>query len=294
MKMRETDNKQAKQTKKKTSSLVYVLIFILGALIALYPAISNYYYRIEANNEIQDYSQKIEDMPSEEILHRIELANIYNSMLDPSKLVDPYGKEEKEEAVAEYARMLEVQEKIGFVEIPAIGEALPIYAGTSESILQKGVGHLEGTSLPVGGENTHAVITAHRGLPQAKLFTDLDKMVEGDVFYIHVLDQVLAYKVDQILTVEPTNFEPVLVIPGGDYATLLTCTPYMINTHRLLVRGYRIPYTPPVEEPLIKLNPAKMDFRLPLAIALVVIVILVRQIRRYRKYLKARREGSGE
>lgn len=287
-------DKSAKANPKKTSSLVYVLIFIVGALIALYPLISNFYYRIEANNEIQDYSKKIEEMPSEEILHRIELANIYNSMLDPSKLVDPYGKEEKEEAVAEYARMLEVQEKIGFIDIPAIGETLPVYAGTGESILQKGVGHLEGTSLPVGGDSTHTVLTAHRGLPSAKLFTDLDKMVKDDVFYIHVLDQVLAYKVDQIITVEPTDFEPVLVIEGGDYATLLTCTPYMINTHRLLVRGYRIPYTPPAEEPLIDLNPATMDYRKPLMVAVLVILVLIWRIYKYRKLLKARKEKKHE
>ncbi|EGL35415.1 sortase family protein [Parvimonas sp. oral taxon 110 str. F0139] len=140
--------------------------------------------------------------------------------------------------------MLQVGELIGHVEIPKIDENLPIYAGTSEDILQKGAGHLEGSSLPVGGEGTHSVITAHRGLPTAALFTKLDKLQKGDVFFIHNIQTVLAYEVDQILVVEPSDFSPILVESGKDYVTLLTCTPYMVNSHRLLVRGHRIEYTP--------------------------------------------------
>jgi len=183
-------------------------------------------------------------LSKEEIEERIKLAKAYNSTLDPSKLSDPYSKEEKNRGVAEYARMLQVGELIGHVEIPKIDENLPIYAGTSEDILQKGAGHLEGSSLPVGGEGTHSVITAHRGLPTAALFTKLDKLQKGDVFFIHNIQTVLAYEVDQILVVEPSDFSPILVESGKDYVTLLTCTPYMVNSHRLLVRGHRIEYTP--------------------------------------------------
>lgn len=181
------------------------------------------------------------------MLNRLELARAYNKTLNPRKLQDPYSEEEKA-GLAEYARMLEIKEKIGYVEIPKLNEKIPVYAGTSEEVLQKGVGHLEGSSLPVGGANSHTVLTAHRGLPTASLFTNLDQLKLGDRFYIHNIAEILAYEVDQILVVEPSDFEPVLVVEEKDYATLLTCTPYMVNSHRLLVRGHRIPYVPEVHE----------------------------------------------
>ena len=140
--------------------------------------------------------------------------------------------------------MLEVQEKIGVVNIPKINVTLPLYAGTSEQVLQSGVGHIEGTSLPVGGINTHSVITAHRGLPDARLFTDLDQMELGDIFFVESMAGELYYEVDNIIVVEPHETDHVMIVEGEDYMTLLTCTPYMINTHRLLVRGHRIPAPP--------------------------------------------------
>ena len=222
--------------KNKLKKFLPIPIFFLGLLIAIYPLISQRYYRINSNKVIQDYIKKVEKMDGPEIQKKLKFAKDYNKTLDPSRLADPFSDDEKK-ARAEYARMLEVKEKIGYVNIPKIDEELPIYSGTSDEVLKKGVGHLEGTSLPVGGESTHTVITAHRGLPEAKLFTELDKMEEGDVFYIHVLNEVLAYKVDQILVVEPSDFEPALVVEHKDYATLLTCTPYSINSHRLLVKG---------------------------------------------------------
>lgn len=265
--------------------LLPYLVFLIGLLIAAYPIISQRYYRIEANQVIQDYIRSVSKMEQAEIDRKLKLARAYNKTLDPSRLTDPFSKEEKE-GRAEYARMLEVQEKIGYIEIPKIDEELPVYAGTAEFILQKGAGHLEGTSLPVGGKSTHSVITAHRGLPEAKLFTDLDKMEKGDVFYIHVLDQVLAYKVDQILVVEPSDFEPVLVVDGKDFSTLLTCTPYSINSHRLLVRGQRIPYTKPVEEKKLLDPKVKFDYRYYLLLSLLVILILIYLIYKDRKAIK--------
>ncbi len=152
--------------KKKIWPLV--ILFIAGFVIMMYPMVSNYYYRIEANNQILEFTENAKSLDQNEILRRIELAEGYNSTLDPSKLADPYTEKEKE-GIAEYARMLEVKEKLGFVEIPKIDTNLPIYAGTSFDVLNKGVGHLEGTSLPIGGKSTHTVLTAHRGLPSARL-----------------------------------------------------------------------------------------------------------------------------
>lgn len=236
-----------KNKNKNKKKWPFVLLFIVGFLVMIYPIVSNFYYRIEATNEIAKFNEGVSKLDENEIYRRIELARAYNKTLDPSRLADPYTKEEKE-GIAEYARMLEVHEQIGHVEIPKIHQDLPIYAGTSEVVLQKGAGHLEGTSLPIGGDSTHTVITAHRGLPKAKLFRDLNKLEKGDIFYIHNIETVLCYKVDRILTVEPSNFEPILVSDGKDEATLLTCTPYMINSHRLLVTGHRIPYTAPIPE----------------------------------------------
>ena len=143
--------------------------------------------------------------------------------------------------------LVDVGESIGFIEIPKIDVYLPIYSGTGEDVLQKGVGHLAESSYPIGGTSTHSVLTGHRGLPSAVLFTDLDKLEEGDVFYLHVLDEVLAYKVDQIKVVLPEETQDIGIVEGKDYCTLVTCTPYAINTHRLLVRGERTEYIPPEE-----------------------------------------------
>lgn len=263
-----------------------ILIFILGLLIAIYPIISNYYYTIDNNNQIAEFNEAVAEMPSKEVLERIELAKAYNDTLDPSRLADPYTEREKK-GVENYARMLEVREKIGYVDIPKINQQIPVYAGTSEDILQHACGHLEGTSLPIGGKDTHAVITAHRGLPQVKLFRDLDKMEVGDLFFFTNVKETLAYKVDQILVVEPWDFEPVLVVEGKDLMTLLTCTPYMINSHRLLVRGHRVPYVPEVKE---EIERAKFNYKsliVPSLILAIVMLIIYLYIRHRRKRYEA-------
>lgn len=261
-----------------------ILIFVLGLFIAMYPIISNYYYTVENNNEIKDFNEAVSEMPSKEVLERIELAKAYNDTLDPSRLADPYTEREKK-GVENYARMLEVREKIGFIDVPKINQQIPVYAGTSEDVLQHACGHLEGTSFPVGGKDTHSVITAHRGLPQVKLFRDLDKMEVGDIFFFTNVKETLAYKVDQILVVEPWDFEPVLVVEGKDLMTLLTCTPYMINSHRLLVRGHRVPYVPEVKE---EIERAKFNYKslivpgLVLAVVMLIIFLYIRHRRRRR------------
>lgn len=260
-----------------------ILLFLLGLLIAIYPIISNYYYTVDNNNQITEFKEAVSEMSEEEINKRMDLARAYNETLDPSKLADPYTEREKE-GMANYARMLEAREKIGYIDIPKINQNIPVFAGTSEDVLQHACGHLEGTSLPVGGKSTHSVITAHRGLPQVKLFRDLDKMEVGDVFYYTNIKETLAYQVDQIVVIEPWNFDYVLVVDGMDYMTLLTCTPYMINSHRLLVRGHRIPYVPKEKE--TEENKAKFNHRsliwvfAILAIVMLVIYIYIRRRRR--------------
>ncbi|MDO5690738.1 MAG: class C sortase [Tissierellia bacterium] len=273
--------------KPRTRMLVYAVVFLLGFVITIYPLVSRLYYRVESKGEIEAFEREKVELVDEEVLRRMELAKAYNETLDPSKIGDPYTRKHQE-GIAEYARMLELREKIGHVEIPKIDEDIPIYAGTSEFVLQKGAGHLEGTSLPVGGESTHAVITAHRGLPTAKLFSDLNKLEVGDRFFIHNIQGVLAYQVDQILTVGPSDFDPVLVVDGYDYATLLTCTPYMINSHRLLVRGERIDYVPAVQEREIAVNREGnlykyLFFGTLTLLVLLLLTLLIRRVRRKKK-----------
>lgn len=260
-------------SKSKKRNIILGLMFFVGFLIAIYPVISNLYYRQVATEEINSFIKKSEEMPAEELNRKMELARAYNKTLDPSRLSDPYSDKEKE-GIAEYARMLEVEEKIGFVRIPKINQDLPVYAGTSDRVLDRGCGHLEGTSLPIGGENTHSVITAHRGLPKAKLFRELDKLKEGDIFYFQNINTTLAYEVDQIITVEPWDFEPVLVIEGEDMMTLLTCTPYMINSHRLLVRGHRVDYVAPVQEDTLANIIPDFTYRDYLPFALIILLVL--------------------
>lgn len=267
-------------------NLPFVLIFLIGLLIFAYPLISQKYYEIESGNEVVKFSKKTEEVDDTEIKRRMDLARAYNQTLDPSRLADPFTEKEKA-GRAEYARMLEVNEMLGHVEIPRIGQDLPLYAGTTDEVLEKGLGHLEGTSLPIGGESTHTVITGHRGLPNAKLFRNLDELVEGDVFYIHNIEGTLAYQIDKIEVVDPSNFEPVMVKEGKDYATLLTCTPYMINSHRLLVRGVRIPYQAAIDDGVANSKRLAPDFLqlflVMLPIIVFLIIILIREARRRKK-----------
>ncbi len=276
--------------KKKKSNFLFIFIFILGLGIMSYPMISNWYYRIDANNQVVDYKEARELLSQEEIDRRIRLAKIYNDSLGNVVLKDPYSEEEKEKAFENYAQMLELRTKIGVVTIPSIDVELPIYAGTNEEILQKGVGHLEGTSLPIGGESTHTVLTAHSGLPSARLFTDLQKVKMGEKFYIDNIAGTMAYQVDHIDVIDPSDFSQLLVVPEKDYATLLTCTPIMINTHRLIVRGHRVPYVPEVDEANMKDKGGNLGIDKRLIILLIfAIIILVRYLLSRRKKKLARK-----
>lgn len=281
---------KGKKVNKKKSRWVFRLIFLLGFLVMVYPLISRFYYRIESNEQVETFSTGAKKLDIKEIDRRINLAKAFNDSLSGKIASDPYTRKQQEEGRKEYARMLEVEEMIGTVDIPKINQKLPIYAGTSEDILQKGVGHLEGTSLPIGGNSSHTVLTAHSGLPEATLFTHLNQLEIGDKFYIENIEGIIAYQVDQIKVIEPSNFEDLMISPGHDYATLLTCTPIMINTHRLIVRGHRVPYVPAVDEELIRESRNNWIFRTLFFVALgliILLIILILKLRRdNKKYFK--------
>lgn len=282
-----------KKTKKKKSNLPFIILFLIGLSILLYPVVSRFYYTIESNNQTQDFERAAKKLSQKEINRRMALAQAYNDSLNNVHLEDPYEKKRIQKGIAEYARMLEVSEKIGIISVPKIGQKLPIFAGSSQEVLSKGAGHLEGTSLPIGGKSSHTVITAHRGLPKAKLFTDLDKLKKGKIFYIHNIKEVLAYKVDQISVVKPDNFSKLLVVKGKDYATLLTCTPYSINSHRLLVRGHRIKYVPPVKEKNYLMKEFQTHYKLYFLLSILVILILVALLLYLkRKFKERKRKGN--
>ena len=223
--------------KKHKTVILLTLGFLVGICILLYPAISDYWNSMTQSRAIVDYESVLDNLDPADYTAIFEEAGAYNRALYETKFPLTDYKE-----VPGYYDTLRVSENemIGYLKIDRIGVELPIYHGTSDKVLSKGVGHLEGSSLPVGGENTHCVMSAHRGLPNSRLFTDLDRVEKGDTFQIIVLDQVLTYQVDLIKVIEPDDVSDLQIIEGGDYCILFTCTPYGINTHRLLVRGVRI------------------------------------------------------
>ena len=220
---------------KKIRVIFCVIIFITGLGIASYPFISNMVAQRHASQVVKDYETNVEEMDEEKIDAMKEAAKKYNEQL--SNVVSVDDENENNEQGESYVDLLNIGESLGYITIPKIDVNLPIYNGTSQDVLSKGVGHMEQSSYPLGGVSTHCVLTGHRGLPSAVLFTDLDKLEIGDEFYLHVLDEILAYKVDQIKVVEPNESGDLEIIDGKDYCTLVTCTPYAINSHRLLVRG---------------------------------------------------------
>jgi len=232
---------------KKIKKMILLLIFIAGSSVCAYPLIANLINTRNQTKIISNYESELEKLSEEERLEKIEAARAYNEVLNEGQNVisDPFdnGMQESQEI-----SFIDIGEIMGYVEIPKLDIKLPIYQGTSETVLQKGIGWLEGTSVPIGGESTHSVLSGHRGLPTSRLFTDLDKLENGDNFFIRNADGILAYEVDQIKIVLPDETEDLLIIEGKEYVTLLTCHPYMVNSHRMLVRGHRIPYTNQLDE----------------------------------------------
>ena len=234
--------------KKKASTIIFVMIFLAGLSLLLYPFVANEWNNYRQKRLISTYESQVSELEAEGAIDyeaEWKRAEAYNKALLPSILPDSFAiASAADEPDKEYMSCLNITDDgmMGIVEIPKINIKLPIYHTTDEEVLAKAAGHLEGSSLPIGGENSHAVISAHRGLPSAALFTDLDKLKDGDHFLIHVLDDTLCYEVDQISVVEPEETNSLAVEDGEDLVTLLTCTPYGVNSHRLLVRGHRVPY----------------------------------------------------
>lgn len=288
-------------TEKKASIVliwgVGILSILLGVGIFLYPFISNFFAELGQNKVIDVYKATVEDTSKEEIEAEWEEARIYNENLSGDPVHDPFIVGSGYVVPDNYDEVLNLDEAMCYVEIPKLDLKLPVYHGTSEEVLKKGVGHLEMTAIPIGGENRRTVLTGHRGLPRAELFTRLDEMELGDEIDIHVLDEIHAYKVIEIETVEPEKLQDLTITPDGeDLVTLVTCTPYGVNSHRLLVTGERTEYVPREETEtsaasfVRRLMPWKYYI---IGIAVVIGVFgtgkITMTILRYRKYGKLRR-----
>lgn len=222
--------------KNKISTVLLTIAFLAGLSLLLYPTVSDYWNSFHASKAVADYSAAVSELSDAQYEEIRKAAIEYNKSLNSDSF---YLTEEQKK---QYESLLDITGTgiMGYIEIPNINISLPIYHGTDDSVLQIAVGHLEWSSLPVGGESTHCVLSGHRGLPSAKLFTNLDQLVEGDTFVLSVLDEVLTYQVDQILIVEPNDTDALQIEEGKDLCTLVTCTPYGVNSHRLLVRGHRV------------------------------------------------------
>ena len=265
--------------KKHLSSILLVVIILAGLSLLLYPSFSNYWNERHQSVAIQSYGEQVAQMDNSAAQQLLQQARAYNrTLLDRENRFVLSDAE-----AAQYEGLLDVTSTgiMGYVEIPSLDCMLPIYHGTDEAVLQIAVGHIAGSSLPVGGEGTHCVISGHRGLPSAKLFTNLDQLAEGDVFRLHVLDEILSYEVDQILTVEPHDVAALEIDPEQDLCTLVTCTPYGINSHRLLVRGHRVetveeraPVRVSSDAAYLNRNAVALCLAAPVLVVLLLVVVL--------------------
>ncbi len=274
---RENEMKSKKKKKKVTiKDIIRLIVLLVAFSVLLYPTFSSYLNEKNGSKVVSYYDEESVKLSKAEKEQMLEEARAYNKeMLGNIDLIDPFSQEDVE-IDDRYESLLNVDGSgmMGYIRIPKINVELPIYHGTSEAVLQAGVGHFWGTSLPVGGESTHTVLTGHRGLPTKTLFTNMDKLEVGDIFYIKVLDETLAYQIDQILTVLPQETDSLSIEPGKDYATLVTCTPFAINTHRLLVRGERIPYEEATkQEPDTNIKP-ELSFTAKVLIVTIIVIFI--------------------
>ena len=236
--------------KKRLPSILVGLLFLVGLGIMIYPTVSNQWNTNRQNKLISNYEKIVDDMSDEDFSQEWQNAQAFNETISGNNVfADVFGEKSKDSENSEYNRVLNMNNDgiMGYISIPEINIKLAIYHGTSDDVLQTGVGHINGSKLPIGGESTHCVLAAHRGLPSAELFTDIDQLQTGDKFYLHMLDKVLAYEVDQILPMVDKDDHQTLqnalsITEGQDYVSLFTCTPYGVNSHRLIVRGHRVEY----------------------------------------------------
>ncbi len=279
--------------KKKLSTIILILAFVIGLSLLLYPTISNYYNSFHTSQAVASYVEEVAQMSEEECQQILNDARAYNESLALKKR----GISSSNEDIKDYNELLNVGDDgiMGYIQIPCVDIELPIYHGTDENVLQIAVGHLDWSSLPVGGESTHCVLSGHRGLPSAKLFTNLDELVIGDTFIIRVLNEVLTYEVDQILTVLPEDVSALQIEEGKDYCTLVTCTPYGVNSHRLLVRGHRIENAAdssgikvPADAYQVDTNIVALTVGVPLLVLLMILLLSLEKKRKEKKEHKAK------
>lgn len=268
-----------KKKNNNWTTVFLVLLLLAGVSLLLYPSLSDYWNSMHQTRAIASYAETVSQLDTAQYDEMWKAAQDYNRSLAQRETAFALTDEQK----AAYESLLDVSGLgvMGYIEIPGIDCSLPIYHGTEESVLQVAVGHLEWSSLPVGGEGTHCVLSGHRGLPSAKLFTNLDKLAVGDTFLLRVLDEVLTYEIDQILIVEPEQVDALGIVPGEDYCTLVTCTPYGINTHRLLVRGHRVENTPEAARMHVTADATQFDpllvapvLAIPVLLLLLIILLL--------------------
>lgn len=276
-----------KKKNNNWTTVFLVLLLLAGVSLLLYPSLSDYWNSMHQTRAIASYAETVSQLDTAQYDEMWKAAQDYNRSLAQRETAFALTDEQK----AAYESLLDVSGLgvMGYIEIPEIDCSLPIYHGTEESVLQVAVGHLEWSNLPVGGEGTHCVLSGHRGLPSAKLFTNLDKLAVGDTFLLRVLDEVLTYEVDQILIVEPEQVDALGIVPGEDYCTLVTCTPYGINTHRLLVRGHRVENTPEAARMHVTADATQFDplFVAPvLAIPVLLLLLMILLVPKRRRKSK--------
>lgn len=277
-----------KKKNNNWTTVFLVLLLLAGVSLLLYPSLSDYWNSMHQTRAIASYAETVSQLDTAQYDEMWKAAQDYNRSLAQRETAFALTDEQK----AAYESLLDVSGLgvMGYIEIPEIDCSLPIYHGTEESVLQVAVGHLEWSNLPVGGEGTHCVLSGHRGLPSAKLFTNLDKLAVGDTFLLRVLDEVLTYEVDQILIVEPEQVDALGIVSGEDYCTLVTCTPYGINTHRLLVRGHRVENTPEAARMHVTADATQFDpllvapvLAIPVLLLLLMILLVPKRRRKSRE-----------
>lgn len=281
---RRAGGKKSKKVKGKLVDWLLVLAFVIGLLVLLYPSIADYYNSLRQGRAIATYDAAVAKMTPQDFSRFWTAAEDYNRQLvnNPARLHMSVAQK------TQYDSLLNItgDSMMGHLEIKKLGVSLPVYHGVEDEVLQIGVGHIPGTSLPTGGASTHVALSGHRGLPTSKLFTDLDQMAEGDRFVLHILDRSMAYVVDQVRVVKPDEVQNLQIVNGEDYVTLVTCTPYAINTHRLLVRGHRASYLDGggyVAADAVKVNPVLVSSFMSVPVFTILFVWALTWTRRHRK-----------
>lgn len=285
-----THSNKENSAMKKLSTVLLIATFVAGLSLLLYPTVSNYWNTLHASRAVATYVDAVQNMGEDKRREMLQKAIDYNKSLtsDNQRLTISSARRQ------EYESILDVDGNgmIGYIEIPNINITLPVYHGTNDDVLQIAVGHLDWTSLPVGGTSTHCVLSGHRGLPSAKLFTNLDQVKEGDTFVIRVLDEVLTYEIDQIRIVEPAAVDDLMIENGKDYCTLVTCTPYGVNSHRLLVRGHRVENESEsirVTSEAIQIEPLIVAPAIAIPTLIIIFVLLIASSNKKKKKQKSKK-----